>query len=437
MESWGIWLGLILFSGGLFVFGAALVFHNKVTHSTAINYSKRIAAETAALLLRFYDPFTARYKRAVLGPEETVNDSEGIWLTDQEEIDCFLKANPAVADEIESLSVSNSPIRKGRFPFYYEPWDSEMLDRLRKEYQLDEVVRPGQDEFAKMVLLREWLHQRWQYGETKNVDFNFNALDILERARRGEVFFCSEYATTFVQAAVSLGWTARYLGIERHVVAEIWSNQWKKWVLMDPTYNVHYELGGTPQNALELHRLWFSGKSSEVQAVRGPSGITNGAPGDPDKLIKKYVEIYVRMRNDWFSNRLPHWHPVSNSIMNGVVWVDGGSPDNILISQKTSDPQDLYWELNTVGIALQIDEANSGRTFLKFETVTPNFSHLLLRTGGKEKEWKESRFTWHLRPGQNRLEVVPVNAFGLPGSTSQVSVNYEATQQVESQGQWQ
>jgi hypothetical protein len=75
--------------------------------------------------------------------------------------------------------------------------------------------------------------------------------------------------------------------------------------------------------------------------------------------------------------------------MNGVVWVDGGSPDNILISQKTSDPQDLYWELNTVGIALQIDEANSGRTFLKFETVTPNFSHLLLRTGGKEKEWKD------------------------------------------------
>jgi len=330
-----------------------------------------------------------------------------------------------VADEIASLSVSNSRIRKGRFPFYYQPWDSEMLDRLREEYQLDEVIRPGEDEFAKMVLLRDWLHQRWQYGETKNVDFNFNALDILERAGRGEVFFCSEYSTTFVQAAVSIGWTARYLGIKTHVVAEIWSNQWKKWVLMDPTYNVHYELGGTPQNALELRRLWFSGESSEVRAVQGPSGVTNGVSADPHSLIRKYVEIYVRMRNDWFSNRLPHWHPLSNSIMNGVEWVDGKSSNNILISRKTSDPLNLYWELNTAAIALQIDKENSGRISLRFETITPNFSHFLLKTDGREQEWRANRFTWVLRPGTNQLEVAPVNALGLPGCKSQMSVTYK------------
>jgi hypothetical protein len=425
MESWGIWLGLVLFSAALFVFGAALLFRNKATHSTPINYSKRIAAETAAFLLKFYDPFMVPYKKAVLGPDEKIKDNGGSWLRSREEISRFLQADPRAAKEISSLSISNSRITKARFQFYYQPWDSELLLRLRKEYRLDEVVGAEQNEFAEMILLRDWLHRRWQYGETKNVDFNFNALDILKRANKGEVFFCSEYATTFVQAAVSLGWTARYLGIEGHVVAEIWSNQWKKWIVMDPTYNVHYELAGTPQNALELRHLWFSDKGRSIRAVYGPSGITNGNSGDPDKLMKKYVEIYVRMRNDWFSNRLPHWHPLSNSIMNGVKWVDGKSRDDVLISQLTSDPQDLYWELNTVAIALQIDKENSGRIFLRFETITPNFSYFLLKTEGGEQKWRTSRFTWLLRPGENRLEVVPVNAFGLPGCTSQVSVTYK------------
>jgi hypothetical protein len=123
--------------------------------------------------------------------------------------------------------------------------------------------------------------------------------------------------------------------------------------------------------------------------------------------------------------------------MNGVAWVDGGSPDNILISQKTSDHQDLYWELNTVGIALQIDKVNSGRILLKFETITPNFSHFLLKADGKEQESKASRFNWLLRRGENRLEVVSVNAFGLPGYTSDVIVGYKGMQPKSPREKWQ
>lgn len=426
-DSWGLQLGIVFFSAALVgVFGVALLFENTVTRSTPINYSKRIAAEAAAFFLRFYDPFAAHYKKAVLGPEAGMADNGEIWLGSPEDISRFLQTNPQVAREIASLSVSNYRLLKSRFPFFYQPWDNERLQRLRIEYRLDEVIRPGQDEFAQMVLLRDWLHQRWQYGDTEKVDFNFNALDVLQRARNGERFFCSEYGTTFVQAAASLGWTARYVGIKSHVVAEIWSNQWKKWVMMDPSFNIHYELAGTPQNALELRHLWLSGKWPNVRAVYGPSGVTNGTSDvDPYKLIDNYINFYVRMRNDWFSNRLPHWHPLSNSIMNGVEWVDERSADNILMSQETADPADLYWQLNTVAIAVQIDKENSSRIFLRFETLTPNFSHFVLKIDGEEQEWKAGAFTWPLRPGKNRLEVVPVNAFGVSGSVSHVSVDYQ------------
>jgi len=425
--KWTIGLG-VAFVGVMLIgiIGLALLFEMRVTRSAWINYSKRIAAETAAFFVRFYDPFAAQYKHAVLGPENGATQRGGIWLWDQEEIGGFFKTNPASAKEIGSLSVANTRITRGRFPFHYQPANNERLLRLRKQHRLDEVVGPGQDEFAKMVLLRDWLHQRWQYGAAKNVDFNFNALDILERAQTGEVFFCSEYATTIVQAAASLGWTGRYIGIEGHVTAEIWSNQWKKWVVMDPSFNVHLEFSGIPQNALELRSLWLAGKGPEVRAVLGPSGVTNGTSNvNPHNLIKKFDQIYVRMRNDWFSNRLPHWHPLSNSIMNGVEWVDGKSPDSILISRETSDPRDLYWELNTVDIGVQIDKENSGRILVGFDTITPNFSHFLLKIDGKEQQWKASTFTWRLRPGKNRLEVVPVNAFGVSGSVSHMSVDYQ------------
>lgn len=280
-----------------------------------------------------------------------------------------------------------------------------------------------------MILLRDWVHNQWMHGTPKRVNFNFNALNILDRGRRGEKFFCSEYATTYVQVAASLGWTARYVGLFKgHVVAEIWSNQWAKWVVMDPDFNIHYEedVTGVPLNAFELRRLWLSGRWRQARSINGPSGATNGVNLADNEytysLIDYYANFYVRMRNDWFTNKLPHWHPLSNSMMNGVEWVDTRSSDNILVARETADPADLYWPLNQVSLGLEFT-TRPERIRLEFDTLTPNFSHFLLTIGNNTaRRWRTTSFEWLLHEGENRLEITAVNAFGVRGRASVLAV---------------
>jgi len=423
-----VWfLGLLVTTSLAGVYGLALLFANTVSSSQAVNFSKRIAAETAAIFLRVYDPFAESYKIAVSASKDSSRYLGGEWLRSKKEIESFLTAHPGISQKVTFLSFSNGSIGRSVFPFYYQPYGEKILGQLRVRYNLEEVVEKGQDEFAKMVLLRDWVHQQWMSGSPGRVDFNFNALDILERGRHGEKFFCSEYATTYVQTAVSLGWTARYVGLFKgHVVAEIWSNKWAKWVVMDPQNNIHYEDEGTgvPLNALELRNLWLSQRWRNAQLTYGPSGSVNGTSLDSAKynLIDFYTDFYVRMRNDWFSNRLPHWHPLSNSIMNGVEWVDGRSSDNILIARETADSSDLYWPLNQVYIGLKFKDEPE-RIRLKFDTLTPNFSHFLLAIdGGTSRKWTTSTFEWYLHEGENRLEIVPINAFHARGRSSSLTL---------------
>ena len=70
---------------------------------------------------------------------------------------------------------------------------------------------------------------------------------------------CTHYATVFVQAATALGFVARHNVIQAHCVAEVWVNDWRKWVMFDPgcdtdddrkgTY--HFQRNGVPMTALK------------------------------------------------------------------------------------------------------------------------------------------------------------------------------------------
>ena len=56
-----------------------------------------------------------------------------------------------------------------------------------------------------------------------------------------------------------------------HSVVEVWSHQFHKWVLLDPDLNVHYQRGGVPLSALEIHRAWVTRRWDEVRLEQGPT----------------------------------------------------------------------------------------------------------------------------------------------------------------------
>ena len=56
------------------------------------------------------------------------------------------------------------------------------------------------------------------------------------------------------------------------------------------------------------------------------------------------------------------------------------------------------------------------------ETVTPNFSHFLVRRDGGDWQKEQGPLNWKLAAGENQLEVRAVNAFGRSGRVSSLRV---------------
>ena len=260
------------------------------------------------------------------------------------------------------------------------------------------------------------------------MDFNFNALDVLFRAAHGERFWCSEFSTTLVQCLAAIGYTARYVMLHSetggHVLCEAWCETYGKWIMLDPYFNRVVTLGGEPLNVYEIHRLLADPEQSE-RAEIFQHGEIMADKQKKDFFLSLFRNFAVRMRNDWFTNRYPHWYPLSNSVMNAVEWQDELTGDNIYYKHETGCLEELYWPLNRVRITVQ----PGGGTQLNFflETFTPNFSHFIIRSeSGRAVSARDGLFEWQLHTGLNELHISSVNQWGISGKPGILVVDWPA-----------
>ncbi|MEA2064201.1 MAG: hypothetical protein U9P14_10915, partial [Gemmatimonadota bacterium] len=137
-----------------------------------------------------------------------------------------------------------------------------------------------------------------------------------------------------------------------------------------------------------------------------------------------FQRFAVRMRNDWFTNRYPHWYPLSNSVMNSVEWQDELTGDNIHYRYETSRLADLYWPLNRTRLSVYPEDERHLEVFL--DTFTPNFSHFNLTlnsaVGSEVREVKKNKIKWRLEPGLNILQVAAVNDRAVEGRLARVEI---------------
>jgi len=343
-------------------------------------------------------------------------------------------ANDKVSIKIEKYC--NNYISNIKYKFDYQPYDENKLKILRNEYNLAELVKPHEKEFDKFRALQNWIREQWQYGRPRNVLRDYDTLDILKRAKNGEKFWCSEYTVAFIQCALSLGYQARYVALWKgHVVAEIWSNEYKKWVVMDPTFNIHFEKNGEPLNCLDLYNAFNNNQIDEIKVIEGdykPDDI-NINFGEHEFVgisIKNYryktIDYYgdgfsIRMRNDWFTNSYPKLHPKGNILMNSIAW--NGSKHKIPVLKKTKKEEDIYFPLNVTLIGLEIIESNKLGFNVFLNTFTPNYSHFIVNIDEKEKKVEtDNSILWMLHKGKNCFKAVSVNKFDIKGVSSYITL---------------
>jgi hypothetical protein len=281
----------------------------------------------------------------------------------------------------------------------------------------------------------EWAHGRFKKFGRPATNAR-GALEILRDIDNGQPFFCTQYAQLLVSAAASLGWVDRPLALRRHqgvaahggstehTTTEIWSNQHRKWVMLDPTSNMYLEKDGVPLNAFEIRQEWFYHDGEDLVFVVGRERkkyrksdlpvFLQRFPGfgdltiDPDELDKYGFTAYVPNTNLMDTGLdYDHMFIVQDQLCDGTHWHKRTIPAN-----PATDP---YFPIGQAAMDLRVEERGIG---IALKTMTPNFSRYEVRIDGGR--WKPSgdRFQWRPRPGSNRLEARAVNQFGVAGPIS-------------------
>ena len=252
---------------------------------------------------------------------------------------------------------------------------SERIAQLRSEFDFEQAVQGAESEFDAFLGLKRWVRSRWNHGWSQAFATVKDGLDVLRAAAEGNQFCCGHYNMVFRDCALALGWVTRGVGLSvadcgfprdyrcgnvGHSVPEIWSNELRKWVLLDPDLNVYYARDGVPLSALEIRDAWLSHEADQVQMIQDqpefvvPSGEHIAIAREFTPGLEQFDEQRVHLNMARFSRHraMDYYARVT---INGWEWVDerllptfirhyhpGGG------NRWTTHLPDMYWSVNTV-----------------------------------------------------------------------------------------
>lgn len=262
-------------------------------------------------------------------------------------------------------------------PFVYEKYNAPQLVAFRKKYDFQNIVGGVEDEYEKMLRVGEWIGSRWDHGlsDVPGGKNHFAPIDVIEAGTRGRRFWCEIAAKLTVQVASAMAWPARYVGMskaghgfksDRHAVAELWSNRFDKWFVLDTDFNVVFESDGIPMSAYELCKM-----GSDLQTA-GRLRIRNlGAPKPSLPLIDTipyYRYIFIDLRNDWYTRRLRQGSPAGGDL--STWWTARQCEEPVLTLKKRVDKmEDFNWPVNRLLIFLRrlVNETGSENSLMEIE----------------------------------------------------------------------
>jgi hypothetical protein len=327
----------------------------------------------------------------------------------------------------------NAPLVRSSFRFAHMATDDVRGKILRERWALDKVVGAAKTEFEAFVLLRQWVREQWEDG------WNMGALSyvppwdapvILELASQQLALgMCTHYATVFTQCCAALGFYARTQVMRAHCLSEVWSNDYGKWVTMDPggdsddktkcTY--HFERDGIPLSALEAHLAYVQDDFDNIEVSPKPAPETKGR-FTVAKRIGLWGRFMISLRNDETATLEPGEpeHGQGTYHYDGYLWwQDEKTPPQPHFSRHTDRAGDFHWDLHRTHMHLQ---AGGDSLIVDLDTETPNLVHFEIRLDGGAWEERPAHFEVPVHDGENRLESRAVNGHGRAGAISQVTI---------------
>ncbi len=174
----------------------------------------------------------------------------------------------------------------------------------------------GTSTLERAIEIRHWVRMQQPDGESwkphkialseRLFGDTDDPFSILRAQRRGAPAVCRQFAYLMVGAAESTGIRARVIIVARtfwksyedgHVMAEVWIPELSKWILMDPMFDLLYEVDRLPASALDVYTAVHLGKTDSVSVVKYGGGF---AVLDRALLKRRFTHLYIALTNGLF-----------------------------------------------------------------------------------------------------------------------------------------
>ncbi len=340
------------------------------------------------------------------------------------------------------MSIQNPDLIKSKFSkrFKYESFDNPKLKELRTKYKLEEVIKSGKTEYERMCLLEDWVFHYFKKFD-QPTKATSNALEILKMVEDGGSAFCIQYGAVFNSCAYSLGWVARVFGMKaiepgltEHTNVEMWSNQYRKWIVMDPTHNYRLAKAGNPGvylSANEAREEYFRNKGKDIVIYAGKenkkynySDLPAKRPGAAgyfgfdEKRTEQFALLLFTSDMRLLDNKVDYGSDnfmINDERTKGFKWHKREIPGDI---------QDIYWTLGEA--KMQVAAGDKDKLEVSFTTETPNFDTFVIKMDdGKEWQKSSEKFTWLLHKGRNKLTATVRNKFGVYGPDNFIELEFK------------
>jgi hypothetical protein len=182
--------------------------------------------------------------------------------------------------------------------FYADTIANEYLREFRNRYIAEFQVNEQQKELDKILEVLDWTSRQWEHNGSNNPSKS-DALTILKEAGEGKQFRCVEYGIVATSALNSIGIPARTLGLKSrdvekvrigagHVVTEVYSKELKKWIFIDPQFNIMPTLNGNPLNGVEFQKEIYS-KNAGLKLINKQGELSRKDSENYIKWVGKYL----------------------------------------------------------------------------------------------------------------------------------------------------
>ncbi|MBW4362771.1 transglutaminase-like domain-containing protein [Flavobacterium taihuense] len=170
-----------------------------------------------------------------------------VLLNDSIKANTQIKYKLPYLDKLKNAEKYNYSDNRFIPKFEYQSIDNPNLIKIRKDLKLDSIAGTG-NEISKILNLLHWVHNIIRHDGSSNNPILKNAIDLIKVCKtENRGVNCRMMATILNECYLSIGIKSRYITCmpketefdDCHVINMVYSNDLKKWVWIDPTFDAY------------------------------------------------------------------------------------------------------------------------------------------------------------------------------------------------------